>query len=175
MIVSKGEMVLLKQVVFPEYLGESEIAVVVFIPSLKEDLKDLFERFHGGEEIDYWFSWDLVVTNTAEYLVVLEINWDQGEGLTVAFSTEMWEFINLMALKENLVLLADGDELNEGSLFDPTEEYKPFALMIRDVHTGLEKLYEHIKELLVVNQDVEELARLQLILEATKGPAITYH
>lgn len=168
---------MLKQVVFPEFMGESEIAVVVIIPSLKEDMVDLFERFHSGEEIDYWFNWDLVVTNTAEYLVVLEINWDQGEGLTVAFSTEMWEFINLIAQKGNLVLLADWKELEEGAFiaFDDTEEYKPFALLIRDVQSGLEKLYDQVKDLASVNQNVEELSRLMFILEGTKNTTTTYH
>lgn len=168
---------MLKQVVFPEFMGESEIAVVVIIPSLKEDMVDLFERFHSGEDIDYWFSWDLVVTNTAEYLVVLEINWDQGEGLTVAFSTEMWEFINLIAQKGNIVLLADWNELEEGAslALDDTEEYKPFALLIRDVQGGLEKLYDHVKDLAAVNQNVEELAKLMFVLEGTKNLTTTYH
>ncbi|WP_238473287.1 hypothetical protein [Desulforamulus profundi] len=118
----------MKQVVFPEFLGESEIAVVIIIPSLKEDMGDLFERFHSGEEIDYWFSWDLVVTNTAEYLVVLEINWDQGEGLIVAFTSEMWEFINLIDQKENIVILGDWSELEEGAslAYEEAEgEYRP--------------------------------------------------
>ena len=176
--VLKGEIGLLKQVVFPEFMGESEIAVVVMIPSLKEDMSELFARFHSGEEIDYWFSWDLVVTNTAEYLVVLEIHWDQDEVLTVAFSTEMWVFINLIAHKKNLVLLADWKELEEGATLqlDDTEgEYKPFALLIRDVHNGLEKLYDHVKELVEVNQQEEELAKLLFILQGTKNLVTTYH
>lgn len=169
---------MVKQVVFPEFLGESEIAVVIIIPSLKEDMGDLFECFHTGEEIDYWFSWDLVVTNTAEYLVVLEINWDQGEGLIVAFTSEMWEFINLIDKKENIVILGDWSELEEGAslAYEEAEgEYRPYALLIRDVHTGLEKLYNHVKELVSVNQDVEELAKLQLILEGTQSQPTTYH
>lgn len=166
---------MLKQVVFPEFIGESEIAVVVIIPSLKEDMAELFERFHAGEEIDYWFSWDLMVTNTAEYLVVLEINWDQGEGLVLAFTTEMWEFINLIAEKGNLVILGDVSELAEGASIVFSEEYKPFALLVRNVSGGLEKLYHHVKELVAVNQDIEELAKLQLILEGSTVPNITYH
>jgi len=162
-------------VVFPEFIGESEIAVVVIVPSLKEDMAELFERFHGGEEIDYWFSWDLMVTNTAEYLVVLEINWDQGEGLILAFTTEMWEFINLIAEKGNLVILGDVDELAEGASIIFSEEYKPFALLVRNVSDGLVKLYNHVKELVEVNQDIEELAKLKLILEGTKAQNITYH
>ena len=166
-----------KQVVFPEFLGESEIAVVVVIPSLKEDISELFERFHAGEEIDYWFSWDLVVTNTAEYLVVLEINWEIEEGIILAFSSEMWEFIHLIAQRENLVLLGDWNQLEEGVplLIEQEGEYKPFALLIRDVHLGLEKLYYHVKELVDVNQEIEELARLQLILEGAKSDITTYH
>ncbi|WP_238442523.1 hypothetical protein [Desulforamulus reducens] len=166
----------MKQVVFPEFLGESEIAVVVIIPSLKEDMTDLFERFHAGEEVDYWFSWDLVVTNTAEYLVVLEINWDQGEGLIVAFSSEMWEFINLIGEKGNMVILGETGELEEGAtlLYDEGE-YKPFALLIRDVDNGLAKLYDHVKELAAVNENIEELAKLQLILQGSKTQVTTYH
>ncbi|GAB6180136.1 hypothetical protein JCM14036_14550 [Desulfotomaculum defluvii] len=167
---------MLKQVVFPEFIGESEIAVVVIIPSLKEDMAQLFERFHSGEEIDYWFSWDLVMTNTAEYLVVLEINWDQGEGLILAFAMEMWEFIYLIAEKGNVVILGDISELEEGASLIFTEEYKPFALLVRNVASGLEKLYYHVKELVEVNQDIEELAKLQLILEGTAVKKnITYH
>jgi len=168
---------LVKQVVFPEFLGESEIAVVIIIPSLKEDMGDLYERFHSGEEIDYWFSWDLVVTNTAEYLVVLEIDWDRGEGLIVAFTPEMWEFINLIAQKQNLVILGDWGALEEGAslAFEEEGEYRPYALLIRDVHTGLEKLYDHVKELVSVNREVEELAKLQLILEGTGSQSTTYH
>lgn len=167
-----------KQVVFPEFLGESELAVVVVIPSIKEDLGHLFERFHSGEEIDYWFSWDLVVTNTAEYMVVLEINWDRGEGLIVAFSSDMWEFMNLVAQRENIVILGDWSELEEGAslAFEEVEgEYRPHALLIRDAHMGLEKLYDHVKELAAVNQEVEELTKLQLILEGTRSQSITYH
>ncbi|WP_238473286.1 hypothetical protein [Desulforamulus profundi] len=48
-------------------------------------------------------------------------------------------------------------------------------MLIRDVHTGLEKLYNHVKELVSVNQDVEELAKLQLILEGTQSQSTTYH
>lgn len=166
-----------KQVVFPHFLGESEIAVVVIIPSLKEELRNLFERFHSGEEVDYWFSWDLVVTDTAEYLVVLELNWDQGEELIVAFSQEMWEFILLMAQKENLVIMADWNAMEEGTpvVFNEEGEYKPYAILIRDIHLGLEKLYNHVKELASFNQDVEELVKLQLILEGTQFSSITYH
>ena len=166
-----------KQVVFPEFLGESEIAVVVVIPTLKEDMSELFERFHAGEEIDYWFTWDLVVTNTAEYLVVLEIHWEAEDGLIVAFSSEMWEFIHLIAQRENLVLLGDWNQLEEGAplIMDQGGEYKPHALLIRDVHLGLEKLYKHVKDLVEVNQPIEELSRLQLILQGAKSDTTTYH
>ncbi|CCO09132.1 hypothetical protein [Desulforamulus hydrothermalis] len=166
-----------KQVVFPEFLGESEIAVVIIIPSLQQELGDLFERFYAGDEIDYRFTWDLVVTNTAEYLVVLEIDWDEGEGLLVAFSPEMWEFINLIAQKQNLVLVGDWGALEEGAALALAEggEYRPYALLIRDAHSGLDKLYDHVKELAAANQEVPELARLQLILEGAGSRPLTYH
>lgn len=167
-----------KQVVFPEFLGESELAVVVVIPSIKEDLGHLFERFHSGEEIDYWFSWDLVATDSAEYLVVLEMNWDQGEGLVVAFTKEMWEFLNLMAQKQSLVLLADWQIVNEDApgLFREEGDFKPYALLVRDVHTGLDKLYHHVKELVEFNEDIEELSQLQLVLEGIQSEQpVTLH
>lgn len=157
-----------KQVVFPEFLGESEMAVVVVIPSIKEDVSSVFERFHSGEEVDYWFSWDLVLTDTGEYLVVLEVDWDEGEGLVVAFTREMWEFLVLMIQKESLVIMADWDILEEG-------EFKPYALLIRDVNTGLDKLYDQVKELASVNDGIEELTSLQLLLEGTDNQAITLH
>ncbi|MDO7788331.1 hypothetical protein [Desulforamulus aquiferis] len=165
-----------KQVVFPAFLGESEMAVVVVIPSIKEDMADIFDRFHSGEEVDYWFSWDLVLTDTGEYLVVLEVDWAQGDGLIVAFTTEMWEFLVLMVQKENLVIMADWNVLEEGA---PTlvseEEFKPYALLIRDVHTGLDKLYDQVKELVSVNDGIEELSNLQLLLEGTNNQNITLH
>ncbi|AEF94684.1 hypothetical protein Desca_1839 [Desulfotomaculum nigrificans CO-1-SRB] len=165
-----------KQVVFPEFLGESELAIVVVISSLKRDLSHLFERFHAGEEIDYWFNWNLVVTDTAEYLVVLELEWDQGEGLTVAFSREMWEFLGLMIQKENLVLLADWQMLEEGApVMAEVAEFKPYALLIRDVDAGLDRLYDHVRELAEVNQEIEELTELMLILEGAESQPITLH
>ena len=163
-----------KQVVFPEFLGESELAVVVVIPSLKEDMSHLFKRFHAGEEIDYWFSWDLVVTDSAEYLVLLEMNWDQEESLVVAFNREMWEFLNVMAEKQSMVLMADWQIVDEGAPdLLREEEFRPYALLIRNVHTGLDKLYNHVKELVGVNEGIEELIQLQLILEGTQFPKPT--
>lgn len=165
-----------KQVVFPEFLGESEMAVVVVIPSLKHDMKELFERFHSGEEIDYWFSWDLVLTDNGDYLAVLEIDWELGEGLVVAFTGEMWEFLVLMAEKGSVVLLADWNIMEEGAAQAINQaDFKPYALLIREVDTGLEKLYEQVKELVEVNEGLAELEKLKLLLEGNREPRITLH
>ena len=64
------------EIAIPEFIGDTEQAVIMVVPALDQDLSVLYRRFHEGEDINYWFKWELVSTRHNEYVVTLEIGWD---------------------------------------------------------------------------------------------------
>lgn len=156
-----------KPIIFPDFIGETEIAMVMVIPSIKSDMANLFERFHAGEEVDYWFSWNLALTDEGDYLVALDIVWDTDDGIVIGFNEEMWEVLDAMVQKKNLLLMADWDLLEEGveSALDWQGEFKPYALLIREIQVGIEKLTDQVREIAALNNAVP-LERLLFILQS---------
>lgn len=140
---------MIKEIIFPQFIGESDEALILVLPALKDELADLFVKFHSGEEIDYWFSWELVMVDEEEFLIVLDIDWEEGNGIVVGFTTEMWEIFRTVTSKQNLVLMCEWELFRNyaNSHLDSGEEFKPYALLIRNVNRGLWNLLEQAEEL----------------------------
>ena len=138
-----------KEIVFPEFIGESDDALVLVLPTLKDELSEIMERFHAGEEISYSFSWQLLNVEADEYLIVLDIDWEDGTGIVVGFTTEMWEIFRYVTSKQHLVLMFDWELVMKGIPGGLTSEgeFKPQAFLIRDVSRGLGNLLEQAEEL----------------------------
>ncbi len=66
-----------KEIAFPEFIGDTEQAVVLVVPALDQDLSVLFNRFHEGEDINYWFKWELTSGESDGYMVALQIGWTE--------------------------------------------------------------------------------------------------
>ncbi|WP_051688194.1 hypothetical protein [Desulfofalx alkaliphila] len=166
-----------KEIIFPEFIGESDEALVLVLPTLKEDLSDLFEMFHAGEEIDYWFSWELVMVNSDEFMVVLDIDWEEGAGILVGFTPEMWEFFRHVTSKQHLVLMCDWELVTKGlsAGMNDKGEFKPFALLIRDVNRGLWNLLEQVEELEIDEHQKETVDYLINVLSNLTQPKLMLH
>ncbi len=138
-----------KEIVFPEFIGESDDALVLVLPTLKDELSEIMERFHAGEEISYSFSWQLLNVESDEYLIVLDIDWEDGTGIVVGFTTEMWEIFRYVTSKQHLVLMFDWELVMKGISggLSPEGEFKPQAFLIRGVNRGLGNLLEQAEEL----------------------------
>ncbi|MTI81796.1 MAG: hypothetical protein FH758_13140 [Firmicutes bacterium] len=138
-----------KEIIFPEFIAESDEALILVLPTLKEELSELFSKFHGGEEIDYWFSWELVMVDSSEFLVVLEIDWEEGTGIVVGFTTEMWEIFRSVTSKQDMVLMSDYELILNGisDSIDTSGDFKPYALLIRNAKRGMVNLLEQAEEL----------------------------
>ncbi|MBM7855917.1 hypothetical protein JOC37_002339 [Desulfohalotomaculum tongense] len=138
-----------KEVIFPEFIAESDEALVLVLPTLKDELSDLFAKFHNGEEISYWFSWELVMVDPDQFLIVLDIDWEEGTGIVVGFTPEMWEIFRTVTSKQHLLLMCDWELVMNGLAEDinSRDDFKPYTLLIRDVNQGLWKLLEQAEEL----------------------------
>jgi hypothetical protein len=155
-----------KEILFPEFIGETEEALVLVLPTLKEHLAGLFTRFHAGEEIDYCFSWELVEIDEKDFLVVLDIDWDEGTGIGVGFSSEMWEVFRSVSSMQQLILICDWELMTMGIAgeIDDDEDFKPYALLIRDANRGLWKLLDQARELQPNDQQKEAVNYLYDVL-----------
>ncbi|MEG6615811.1 hypothetical protein V6C27_05135 [Peptococcaceae bacterium 1198_IL3148] len=137
-----------KGVVFPEFIGESDEALVLVLPTLKEELSDLFTKFHAGEEINYSFTWELLEVNDDDFLVVLDIDWEEGIGIGIGFGPEMWEIFRTVTSKQHIILMCDWEVVTMGVTKKiDEEEFKPHALLIRDANRGLWRLLDQAEEL----------------------------
>lgn len=166
-----------KEIIFPEFIGESDEALVLVLPTLKEDLADLFAKFHAGEEIDYWFSWELVMVDPDEFMVVLDIDWEEGAGILVGFTPEMWDFFSSVTSKHHLVLMCDWDLVMKGipGGMNSDGEFKPYALLIRDVNRGLSNLLEQAEELDPTEEQREAVDYLCKMLGNLQQPKYMLH
>lgn len=155
-----------KEILLPEFIGETEEALILVLPTLKEHLAELFERFHAGEEFDYCFSWELVEIDDHNLLVVLDIDWEEGTGIGVGFSTEMWEIFRSVSTKQQLILICDWDLMTMGlnDEIDFDDDFKPYALLIRGANRGLWKLLDQASYIQPTEQQKEVVEYLYDVL-----------
>lgn len=155
-----------EEIAVPEFIGETEQAVILVVPALEEDLSALFERFQEGEEIDYWFSWELASINDDRYIVTLEIGWDGEDVVSIGFTLDMWEYLPVIIRRSNVVLMTDWRLIEEGIAagMDRMGRFRPRALLVRDAGRGIGKLSMKVADQAMDCKSNNELAQLLDIL-----------
>ena len=166
-----------KEIAFPEFIGETGQAVVLVVPSLDQDLSFLFSRFHEGEEIDYWFSWELTAVKSNEFMVTLEIGWEGEDVVSIGFTPEMWEYLPVFTKRGHVVLMTDWRLIEEGieAGMDHIGRFRPKALLVRDAGRGMEELSSKVTEQAMSCEDGDKLAQLLEILQNTFAPGAGLH
>ena len=166
-----------KEIAFPEFIGETEQAVVLVVPALDKELSVLFKRFHEGEEINYWFSWELTSNNNEDYMVTLDIGWDQEDVVSIGFTLDMWEYLPVITQRSNVVLMTDWGLIKEGIAagMDNMGRFRPRALLVRDAGRGMEDLSSKVAEQAMFHQGSGELVQLLEILQRSFKEGLTLH
>lgn len=162
---------MLKEVAVPEFIGETEQAVVLVVPSLEEDLSDLFERYHDGEEVDYRFSWELAELDAEKYMVTLDIAWDGQDMVSIGFPLAMWEYLPVITRRSNVVLMTDWRLIEEGidAAVDRLGRFRPRALLVRDAGRGIGELSSKVADQAMFATSNLELTQLLDILQDNFG------
>ncbi len=165
-----------KEMAFPEFIGETELAVVLVVPSLEQDLSVLFKRFHEGEEINYWFNWDLTTVKHNEYMVKLEIGWDGEDVVSIGFTLDMWEYLPVITKRSNVVLMTDWRLIEEGidAGMDKMGRFRPKALLVRDVGRGMKELSSKVADQ-VMSHETNELVQLLELLQQNYKLGLSFH
>ncbi|NQS75078.1 MAG: hypothetical protein HQP61_01355 [Peptococcaceae bacterium] len=166
-----------KEMAFPEFIGETEQAVIMVVPTLEQDLSVLYKRFHEGEEIDYWFDWELTSINDNEYVVTLKICWE-GEGVvSIGFTLDMWEYLPVIIKRGHLVLMTDWSLIEEGITagMDKMGRFRPKALLVRDVGEGMEGLSNKVADTAMNKKSSTELIQLLEILQSGSKTDFNIH
>ncbi|MDD4237498.1 MAG: hypothetical protein PHT62_02910 [Desulfotomaculaceae bacterium] len=155
-----------KEIAVPEFIGETEQAVILVVPALERDLSVLFERFQEGEEIDYWFSWELTMQNDDQYMVTLEIGWDGEDVVAIGFTLEMWEYLPVITRRSHVVLMTDWQLIEEGVAagMDQMGRFRPRALLVRDAGQGMGALSSKVAVQAMYCKSNVELVQLLDIL-----------
>lgn len=166
-----------KEVALPEFIGDTMQAVVLVVPALDQDLSVLFRRFHEGEEIDYWFSWELTSVKTDEYMVTLDIGWEGEEVVSIGFTQDMWEYLPIITQRGHVVLMTDWRLIEEGIIagMDKMGRFRPRALLVRDVGRGMEDLSSKVANQAMDREGKTELIELLEILRSTFVPGANLH
>lgn len=166
-----------KEIAFPEFIGETEQAVILVVPALDRDLSVLFKRFHEGEEIGYWLSWELTYGKDDEYMVTLEIGWDGSDIISIGFTLDMWEYLPMITKRSHLVLMTDWRLIEEGigAGVDKMGRFRPKALLVRDAGQGITGLSSKVAEQAMFCAESTELAWLLDILQNSFQPGVVLH
>lgn len=161
----------MRELVLPDFIGESERGMIIMVSALQDELEPLFRRFHRGEEVPYWFGWELVETGGQNYLVALEIKWEGGGGVVIGFTPEMWHILPALRQKEHLTVITDWNLIGE-------EKANPSrALVIRDAYRGMDILVRQVAQTAPPFQGPEprqELEKLQEILAGCVDPGLLH-
>jgi hypothetical protein len=155
-----------KEIAIPEFIGETEQAVILVVPALENDLSVLFKRFQEGEEIDYWFSWELTQLHDNKYMVTLEIGWDGEDVISIGFTLDMWEYLPVITRRSNVVLMTDWRLIEEGITagMDKMGRFRPKALLVRDAGRGMGELSSKVADQAMYCNSNIELTQLLDIL-----------
>ncbi|MCL6634744.1 MAG: hypothetical protein K6T29_03115 [Peptococcaceae bacterium] len=166
-----------KAIAFPEFIGETEQAVVLVVPALDQDLSVLFKRFHEGEEIEYWFNWELIPGYLDGYMVTLEIGWGKEDAVSIGFTLDMWEYLPVITRRGNVVLMTDWRLIEEGIAagMDNMGRFRPRALLVRDAGRGIRDLSSKVAEQAMQHQGSAELVQLLNILQRDKRLGLVLH
>lgn len=166
-----------EKIALPEFIGETEQAVVLVVPSLDQVLSVLYTRFHEGEEIDYWFCWELTSLPEEDYMVTLEIGWEGEKAVSIGFTLDMWEYLPVITKRSNVVLMTDWKLIEEGIVagMDRVGRFRPRALLVRDAGRGMTDLIEKVARESAHRGEKSELVRLQSILHQGLTPGELLH
>ena len=166
-----------KEISLPEFIGVTEQAVVLVVPSLDRNLSELFKRFYEGEEIDYWFNWELSTDCNSEYMVTLEIGWDGEEVIAIGFNLDMWEHLPVINQKGHLLLITDWKLIEEGIAagMDKLGRFRPRVLLVRDAGRGMDVLTSKVADQAMFCKDSSKLVQLLEILQVNQIPACSLH
>lgn len=125
----------------PDFVGKSENAVVMLVSSLDDELEDVYERFHRGEKLAYRFFWHLDGDNETGDVVILTLEFDQGEKMQIKLTPYHWDCFPYLLTLGYLVIMTDPGLLNEATI--PLE---PRALVIENAFWGLDNLARQAHE-----------------------------
>ena len=166
-----------KEIAYPEFIGETEQAVVMVVPALDRDLSVLFKRFQEGEDIDYWFSWELALQSDEQYMVTLEIGWDGEDIVSIGFTLEMWEYLPVITRRSHVVLMTDWRLIEEGieAGMDMLGRFRPKALLVRDAGRGIGELSSKVAEQAMSSKSNIELVQLLDILGENFSAKLNLH
>lgn len=155
------------EIFFPDFVGEWDYGMVFMVSGLNDQLRNLYERFCTGEDINYWYGWDLVDLGEDEYLVTLSVSWEDGRTVLIGLTAEMWDLIPHLIEKQDLALFTDWSQdcLSCSSCgVEEEQELLPHALFIRQAHRGLDDLAISVMHALEKKPQDARLQRLQNIL-----------
>lgn len=166
-----------KEIAFPEFIGETEQAVVLVVPALENDLSVLFKRYHEGEEIEYWFSWELTALNGNQYMVTLEIGWDGEDTVAIGFTLDMWEYLPVITRRSHLVLMTDWQLIKDGieAGMDKMGRFRPRALLVRNAGRGMGDLSSKVADQAMYCKSNIELVQLLDILGDSFKAQVNLH
>lgn len=150
-----------QEIIFPELLLETEMAVVFLATALDRRLRPLFKLINKGDQVGYWFIWDLVHSFDQKYIVILEVGWGERESIVLGIRPENWEYLRLIMEKKLIMLVTDHHLLEDGAIVNTPDQSRPHAILILDADRGLSDLAEELGEL---SMDTEQLERLMAIL-----------
>ncbi len=166
-----------KEMAFPEFIGETEQAVIMVVPSLEQDLSVLYKRFHEGEEIDYWLNWELTSISDNQYVVALKIGWEGEDVVSIGFTLDMWEYLPVIVRRDNLVLMTDWRLIEEGIAagMDKMGRFRPKALLVRDAGQGMAGLSNKVADKAMCRGSSTELIQLLEILQSGRKTNLNIH
>ncbi|WP_066638909.1 hypothetical protein [Desulfolucanica intricata] len=165
----------MQEVLLPELVAEFDDALILIMSNVDDYLTSLYDRISRGEEINYWFRWDLIKTDNLDYIVVLVVNWGSDEeSLSIGFTPELWDFLGVVRDRGQLVLMTDWGIFEETIPVevDIRDLLKPKALIINDAYSGMEKLSKQVVDEALVNEPKEELYDLLDILRPSAYPTL---
>ncbi len=166
-----------KEISLPEFIGETEQAVVLVVPSLDRNLSALCKRLYEGEDLDYWFKWELSTACNSECMVTLEIGWDGEEVIAIGFTLDMWEYLPVITQKDHLLLITDWKLIEEGIAagMDMLGRFRPRVLLVRDAGRGMNVLTSKVADRAMFCKDSAKLVQLLEILQVSQIPACSLH
>ncbi len=175
--VDKELVAMTKEIAIPEFIGESDDALVLVLPTLKDELSGLLEKYYAGETLNYSFGWELVNIANDEYLIVLDIDWEDGSSAVIGFTSEMWEIFRHASSRQNLILMLDWELIMKGIAggIDHHGDFKPQAILIRGVNRGLLNLLEQAEELDPIEKQSEDLEYLFDVLREIQKEKYLLH
>ncbi|MCF8011176.1 MAG: hypothetical protein K9L17_09715 [Clostridiales bacterium] len=163
------------KVYIPDFVGRSEMAVIMMLTSLAEKLNNVMERFHNDEQVQYRFIWNLEQDDDSNYMVLLYLEFDSGEIVNIGLYPYHWDCLPSILSTGYLVIMTDERLLGDQDGTAGSEDGEPRAVVIHNAFTGLDRLVKEAREK-VENDESEDLKLiLKLFEESLDSEGEQYH